>query len=218
MSEPAAEPRNYAGMTSEERQARRRAQLLESGLELFGTRGYAGSSIRDVCLHAGLNRRYFYESFRTREDLLRAVYDEIVAEMVQTIFTAVAGVEGLDAKVLAGMNAFWTMMTADLRKVRTLTIEVIGVSEDLERHRREARHNFADFFAGQADEISAARGRALRVDVSLMARALVAATMDLLVDWMRGDVDFSVDELTAHSIQLFTVVAESAFYEPGESD
>ena len=188
MSEHAAEPRPYGGVSSEERRARRRAQLLEAGLELFGTRGYAPSSVREVCLAASLNRRYFYESFRTREDLLRAVYDEITDEMARTIFTAVNEVEGIEPKIRAGMSAFWAMMTADPRKARVLTLEVIGVSEDLERHRRTARHGFAAFVGEQAKTLAATQGRSLVFDPGLAARGVVAATMDLLVDWMRGDV------------------------------
>ena len=121
-----AEPRPYDGASSEERRARRRAQLLEAGLELFGTRGYAPSSVREVCLAASLNRRYFYEAFSTREDLMRAVYDELADELAKTIFTAVDEVEGIEEKIRAGMSAFWAMMTADQRRARILTLEIIA--------------------------------------------------------------------------------------------
>ncbi len=210
MSQPAAEPRPYGGVSSDERRARRRAQLLDAGLELFGTRGYAASSVREVCLAASLNRRYFYESFRTREDLLRAVYDEIIGEMARTIFTAVNEVEGIDAKIRAGMSAFWVMMTADSRTARVLTLEVVGVSEELERHRREARHGFAAFVGEQARSLADAQGRSLVLDPGLAARGVVAATMDLLVDWMRGDVTLSVEELTEHSVLYYSLAGDAA--------
>ena len=179
-------------------------------MELFGTRGYAPSSIREVCLAASLNRRYFYESFRTREDLLRAVYDEIVTQTAREIFAAVRDVEGVEPKIRAGMIAFWTTITTDLRKARILTIEVIGVSEELERHRREARRGFAEFVEAQALEIATARGATLRMEPTLTARALVAATMDLVVDWMRGDVAYSVPELTEHCISIFAITGAAA--------
>jgi AcrR family transcriptional regulator len=201
-------------VSSEERRARRREQLLDAGLELFGTRGYAASSIREVCLAASLNRRYFYESFSTREDLLRAVYDQIVADLGQTLFAAVRDVEGIEAKIRAGMVAFWGSVTTDQRKARILTIEIIGVSEELERRRREARHGFAEFVAQQAADLAAADGRELRLDPTLTSRALVAATIDLVIDWMRDDVDLSVPELTEHCIALFMVTGAAAFYGP----
>ncbi len=214
MTSFAAESRPYGGVSSEERRARRREQLLDAGLELFGTRGYAASSIREVCLAASLNRRYFYESFSTREDLLRAVYDQIVADLGRALFEAVRGVDGIEGKIRAGMAAFWGSVTTDQRKARILTIEIIGVSEPLERRRREARHGFADFIAQQAVDLAAVDGRALRLDPTLTARGLVAATIDLVIDWMRDDIELSVPELTEHCIALYTVAGAAAFYDP----
>ena len=205
-----AESRPYGGVSSEERRARRRVQLLEAGLELFGTRGYSDSSIREVCLAASLNRRYFYESFRTREDLLRAVYDEIVAEMARRIFGAVRDVEDIEPKIrrhgrLLGHD--------DDRPAQGAHPDDRGDrrKRGVERHRREARRGFAEFVEAQALELAAAQGQTLRLDASLTARALVAATMDLVVDWMRGDLGYSVPELAEHCISLYTVASEAAF-------
>jgi len=221
VDDTAAESRPYAGVSSEERHARRRAALVEAGLELFGTRGYAASSVREICLAASLNRRYFYESFRTREDLLRAVYDEITDELSAALLEAVGAVDDIGSKIRVGMTVFWEVMATDLRKARVLTIEMIGVSEELERHRREVRHGFADFVAGQVLALAAAQNQALRLDATLAARGLVAATMDLVVDWMRGDVGYSLPELTEHCIRLYTIAGGAAFYdveEPTASD
>src|SRR4029077_5184552 len=55
--------RAYGGVSAEDRIAARRAKLLDAGLELFGTRGYATTGVKDVCREAGLTDRYFYESF-----------------------------------------------------------------------------------------------------------------------------------------------------------
>ncbi len=52
-------PRLYRGISPSERRAQRRERLLEAGLQLFGTDGYADSSIRAVCTQASLNSRYF---------------------------------------------------------------------------------------------------------------------------------------------------------------
>src|SRR5918999_5057985 len=51
--------RVYAGMAAEERRARRRARLLEAGLELLGTKGAQATSVTAVCRLARLTPRYF---------------------------------------------------------------------------------------------------------------------------------------------------------------
>src|SRR6185503_10298102 len=44
-----APQRTYGGVSADERIAARRAKLLEAGLELFGTRGFATTGVKDVC-------------------------------------------------------------------------------------------------------------------------------------------------------------------------
>ena len=50
-----------------------------------------------------------------------------------------------------GLRAAWTVMTEDRRKARVIVLEVVGVSERLERLRRENRHAFADILRAQRD-------------------------------------------------------------------
>ena len=74
--------RTYAGQTAEERQAKRRAAFMEAGLELYGTKSYAAVTVPEIVEQAGQTRRAFYECFADREDLLRAVDQELVREQL----------------------------------------------------------------------------------------------------------------------------------------
>ena len=64
---------------------------MKAGLELFGTIGYARTSVRAVSAAASLNSRYFYESFGSREDLLYSVYQRIVTDIFTRAAEATAG-------------------------------------------------------------------------------------------------------------------------------
>lgn len=75
------EGRPYAGASREEREDARREQIIAAGIELFGTRGYRAATVGAICEVAGLNKRYFYESFATLEDLLVAVYERVVSDL-----------------------------------------------------------------------------------------------------------------------------------------
>ena len=66
---------------------------MEAGLELFGTLGYARTSVRAISAAASLNSRYFYESYRSREDLLYAVYQRIVTDIFTRAAEATARVK-----------------------------------------------------------------------------------------------------------------------------
>jgi AcrR family transcriptional regulator len=200
--------RTYRGITPSQRQAERRARLLEAGLELFGTVGYARTSIRAVSAAASLNSRYFYESFSSREDLLYHVYQQIVLDIFTKVGEAVARENTIEAQARAGLTAGWTAVTEDRRKARIVAIEVVGVSEGLERLRRETRHALAQLTADRA--LSLARDVRLRLDPVITARFLMGGIVELLADWINGDLDAPTDEVVDHFTALFTAAAYAA--------
>lgn len=206
-------PRLYRGISPVERRAQRRERLLEAGLELFGTEGYADSSIRAVCAVASLNSRYFYESFTGREDLLYHVYKRVVREVAAVVLDATARESTIEGQAEAGLRASWTFLAQDPRKARVISIEVVGVSERLERLRRENRHAFAEILMRNARLITG-DSLELRMDPTLTSRSLMGAVMDLQVDWINGDVDASIDEIVEHFTKLFTAVAHATVKDP----
>jgi AcrR family transcriptional regulator len=55
----------------------RRLQILQGALEVFSTRGFAETSIKDIAVAAGINSAaLIYHYFRNKEDLLRAVIEQ----------------------------------------------------------------------------------------------------------------------------------------------
>jgi len=208
-SESPSAPRRYRGLSPEERSAQRHERLLDAGLELFGTQGYATSSIRAISAAAGLNSRYFYESFSSREELLYEVYQRTVAEVAVAVVEATAREPTVEAQARAGLDVSWRLLTGDRRKARVILLEVVGVSEQIERARRENRHVFADIIARNALSV-AGEDVKLRLDPVLTARALMGASMELLGDWIHGYVEASTEEIVEHLTSIYTAVAESA--------
>ena len=204
-----AGPRLYRGLSAAERNTQRRERLLAAGLELFGTDGYARTSIRAVSAEAGLNSRYFYESFSSREDLLYHVYERVIRDVATAVVEVTARAETTKEQAHEGLRVAWTILTEDPRKARLIALEVVGVSERLERLRRDNRHAFADLLV-QNTRLIHGGGVEPRLNPVLTARSLMGAVVEMLVDWINGDVDATVDELVEHFTLLFTVVAEAA--------
>jgi AcrR family transcriptional regulator len=201
--------RRYRGITPAERQAERRERLLEAGLELFGTVGYASTSVRAVSAAASLNSRYFYESFSTREDLLYSVYQRIVGDIFARASEAVARQGTIEGQARAGLLAAWSVVTQDRRKARIIALEVVGVSERLERLRHETRHALAQFTADNALRL-AGDGVRLRLDPVLTARFLMGGVVEVLLEWINGDLRATPDEVVEHFTVLFTAAAYAA--------
>jgi len=186
---------------------------MEAGLELFGTVGYPSTSVRIICSAAGLNPRYFYESFDNREDLLLAVYQRIADDMFSKVREAAAGQDTLEGQARATVEAAWTVVTVDPRKGRILAVEVVGVSDRVERRRRETRQALAELTADNARSL-AGPDLALRLDSTLVARFLMGGVVEILLEWINGDLDASADEVVEHFTALFTAAAIASIAEP----
>lgn len=198
-------PRLYRGISPTERRAQRREQLLQAGLELFGTQGYANTSIRAVSEAASLNSRYFYESFASREDLLYHVYSRTVEEIFSDVAAATAEQQTIEEQAQAGVRSAWTNLVEDPRRARVIALEVVGVSDRLQRSRRANMHAFADLVVENTQRIGHGVVRP-RMNPVLTARSLVGAIVDTLEDWINGDVDASVEEVVDHFTQLFAAL------------
>jgi TetR/AcrR family transcriptional regulator, cholesterol catabolism regulator len=55
-----------------------RKAIIESGLKLFGEKGYAVTSVQQITDAAGVTKGAFYHHFESKEDLLRLIHDEFL--------------------------------------------------------------------------------------------------------------------------------------------
>ncbi|MDP9027622.1 MAG: TetR/AcrR family transcriptional regulator [Actinomycetota bacterium] len=67
----------WSGVPLQDRQARRRDELIIAGVNVLGGESGSTLTVRAVCRAAALTERYFYESFTDRDDFVRAVYDHV---------------------------------------------------------------------------------------------------------------------------------------------
>jgi AcrR family transcriptional regulator len=178
--------------------------LLDAGLELFGTLGYANVTIEALCVAAGLNPRYFYEQFESREALLGAVYDRHVQAVLQTVQTAVAGAPDEPTRRLrAGLSAFVTATLSDERAARINYSEMVGVSSTLEAQRRSVLRAYAELIATQAGEFGDLPPLTAG-DRRMTAVALVGATDGLIIDWLSADPRPAPSSIVETLLAIFT--------------
>lgn len=201
--------RVYGGRSEAERRADRRRRLVDAGLALFGTVGWAGTSIERLCQVAAVATRSFYEEYESREHLLRAVYDELVQEVTRLCVDAVAAAPlDLEARTRAGIGTYVAYLTDDPRRAQVVSSEAPS-SPLMKGHRAAALVGFAELIQAESRRLHGhvdARQRTL-------ALALAGAVREVLTDWVdhplpRPDVAQIVDELTRLFVAALTPAAE----------
>ena len=95
-----------------------RARLVRAGREAFASKGYAGASMDELTAAAGLTRGALYGAFGDKRGLLRAVIDEIDAEMLGRMHAARDGAKDPWAGFLAESVAYIEMaIEPEIRRV-----------------------------------------------------------------------------------------------------
>jgi AcrR family transcriptional regulator len=89
-----------------ERRERMRQRLIESAMIVFAEKGIAATVIPDVIAAAEVSQGSFYNYFRTNDDLLVAVSEELNNEMLQLVETAVGAIDDPALRVATATRSY----------------------------------------------------------------------------------------------------------------
>ena len=200
--------RPYRGVSADDRRARRRAQLVEAGLDVLGADGLANTTMTAVCARAGLTERYFYESFGGRDELLIAIFDAFSAEATDAALAALAAAPpDLLARCRAAAGAIIDVLTGDPRKARAY-VEAIG-SEALRERRMETGRAYAALLAHEMRELSGLSAKRHRARLELATTVIIGGAAEAVVEWLDGGLALTREELAEECARLCVAAAES---------
>jgi AcrR family transcriptional regulator len=134
MSDSAALERTRSAATAHGELSRER--ILAAAIGLFSERGFAGTSVADVCDRAGVVKTALYWHFESKEGLLDAALARVAEAWIEQIRASVDEVQGIEARLdrfVAGL--------------RWLVLERATVSET-------TRANLLELFTSARDAIA----------------------------------------------------------------
>ena len=85
----------------------RRAQLLESALQVFVAQGYHAAAMDDIAVQAGVSKPVLYKHFPGKLDLYLALLDVACDEAVAQVRAALASTTDNQERVAASTEAFY---------------------------------------------------------------------------------------------------------------
>lgn len=196
------------GRTLAERRQERREALLESALELFGTRGFAATTVDDVCRHANVSTRNFYEEYDNRLALLSALLDDLAGRALHAVVAVEIppGPDFIARRTQVRVSSLVHALVDDPRVARVMFVETVAgwaqypdlMTDVLGRFTRWLHQFWRDHLDRHG--VPPARQHALAVGV-------VGASVALLADWVRAPGERApVDEIVDHIVELATVL------------
>ncbi|HET6503105.1 MAG TPA: TetR/AcrR family transcriptional regulator [Amycolatopsis sp.] len=205
--------RDYGGKNAEQRRAERRTRLIQAGTELFGTQGFANTSIRALLRQAGLQDRYFAESFASMEELLVAVYDEIRDVAFEDVVDAGIAAATPAERLRRMIDANTRKLEEDPRFARITMIEIFGAGPLAEQHRQQGLRQSAAIVADILPPLLPGRD----LDRNAVAMAIVVGVNGLFMDWVAKSFNMTREQVVEHAMLLVRGVLHEAcapFSEP----
>ena len=89
-----------------EQVAQTRAALVTAGRQLFGSRGYAATSVEDIARTARVTTGALYHHFPTKAAVFEAVFEQVHADLLAASIKAAAGAADAIDLLAAGFGAF----------------------------------------------------------------------------------------------------------------
>ena len=183
----------YGGRSRQERATDRRDRILTSALHLFGTHDYDDVTVADVCTGAKVSKRYFYEHFVDREDLVRVLHRHQNEWLLAEVASTTAQMPGdLEDMLRAAIHRLLTMLRANPERAQVIYI----IAPRMETRRRGVLREDAQFLAGMLRRAGGPATDSIRYERMLLA--LVAGLSEVIIDWLSRDMTDDLDELADH--------------------
>lgn len=196
----------WRGASADERRAQRRERLLAAGLEVIGTRGWAGTTVRAICAESGLTERYYYEAFSDRDALLLDVFERVREQTMTAVARAAADSAGqsLRDRARACIAAGLAVLLDDPRKGRVMFTE--ATSHPLLQQRRHDDLLQTARLLGEIAEEHLGLRVSDRADAELNTIAIVGAESAMAAAYLAGRLTVTRDRLIDHITDLHLAV------------
>jgi AcrR family transcriptional regulator len=164
-----------------------RTRILRGAAGVFGERGYGATSVEAILEAAHVSRRTFYRTFRSKEDVLRSLFDRSVQRLVRTVREQADPAKSHYEQVVASVEAYLKVHANAGPLARVLLLEQFSPESPLVAQRNRALSTFSKLLT------SAAEGAGQKTPDPVLVAAVVAGINQVCVQmatqYPKGDWD-----------------------------
>ncbi|WP_280479926.1 TetR/AcrR family transcriptional regulator [Nocardia cyriacigeorgica] len=162
----------------------RRALLVAAARVAFARGGVAGTSLRAVAAEAGVPLGTMQYVFPSKEQLLRAVIEDVIDEIATVLEGAMELGDGLEHAIRQGVRSFWSHLVTDRTDLQVMQYELVTYAlrtpgqESLARWQYE---RYAAIIAEWCQRAAQEAGQTCAVPFGRLARVMLACVDGLVL-------------------------------------
>jgi AcrR family transcriptional regulator len=105
--------------------AHQRQRILLAALDVFATRGFAATTVKDLIGAAHVSRATFYEAFADKEACFVALHDELLTWLTEQVAPAVSSASDWPAQVRTAVARTVELLSVDPRIAKLCALEAL---------------------------------------------------------------------------------------------
>ncbi len=177
-----------------------KGKLLIEAARLFRAKGYERTTVRDLAAGVGIQSGSIFHHFKTKEEILKAVMEEVIIYNTHLMRTKLAAASSAKEEVLA-------LITCELESITGITGDAMSVlvyewrslNEGNQRDILNLRDEYEQLWLDALDKAKA-EGQ-IKADTFILRRFLTGA-LSWTTTWYKRDGDISIEDLAKEALLL----------------
>ncbi|WP_430331083.1 TetR/AcrR family transcriptional regulator [Rhodococcus sp. ACT016] len=191
----------------------RRRDLIDAAIRVTADVGLAAASTRAICAEAGVQQSVFHYCFSSKEELLRELTREVVAEIVGTAVENLTPGVDVEESLLQGLTGLWETVTAQPEKQLVFYELTVGALRAPDRS-DIAQWQYREYYASTGTfltRLAETAGIEWTAPIPVLSRMVTTAIDGLILGWL---ADGRADEVEASLAPFAKMFAGMAIVVP----
>jgi TetR/AcrR family fatty acid metabolism transcriptional regulator len=181
----------------------KRDRILEAAVKVFARKGYFAARVSDIASEARVADGTIYLYFRSKEDVLVSLFDEVMAEHIAKGRQELATVEGTEARLLVIARHHLRLLGGNRDLAVVFQVELRQSTKFMGRFTAGWLH---DYLAIISDVIAEGQAEgAIRPGLSrnLATKAFFGALDEMVTSWILSPKDYDLVRQAGPVVDLF---------------
>ena len=177
-------------------------RLFTAAVELFGERGYAGTTVDEIVERAGVAKGTVYYHFRSKSDLVSALLDDGLRRLAESFRSEIEGASDGDAALRALVHAELAYIQHYQAFSKLVMSEMWRADRDWRDSLRTLREQYVEVFAGALRRGMVEGAFRADLDAQTAASTIFGMIATAALDWLVFDPQAALDDVERRLLPL----------------
>jgi TetR/AcrR family transcriptional regulator, fatty acid metabolism regulator protein len=181
----------------------KRHRILQAATRVFARKGYFGARVSEIAERAGVADGTIYLYFKSKEDILVALFDEVMAEHLERGRGELSSIRGAAARLQAIAEHHLQLFGDNPDLAVVFQVELRQSTKFLERFTASWLQDYFALISSVIEE--GQREGSLRADLprKVVTKAFFGALDEMVTSWILGRRDYDLSRLASPVVELF---------------